>query len=380
MRLEWGGRGLDALGPTSNVVIVVDVLSFSTCVEIAAAHGAYVLPYRYRDETAVQYAAEQGAVLASKERTAANGYSLSPASLVAIPQGTRLVLPSPNGSILSMRGAHYATTLTACLRNARAVAGYAVRCGGTIAVIAAGELWNDGSLRPAWEDLIGAGAVIAHLPGTRSPEARAACDAFLQAKDQLPRLLRECSSGRELIEKGFAADVELAAKLDVSTCVPFLKDKAYVIDPIRTTGDPAIPEFGVPTPGADYVLRPGGYALIFNISGELAVVSTPLGLALPGGGQEPGEGPEAATVREVEEECGLRIKLGHRIGVADELVWGALEQTHFRKRCTFFVAEVVTGSGSGEPDHKLVWLPPRDAAANLLHESQRWAVAAIVRM
>jgi 8-oxo-dGTP pyrophosphatase MutT (NUDIX family) len=142
---------------------------------------------------------------------------------------------------------------------------------------------------------------------------------------------------------------------------------------------PAIPEFGNAVSGAVYVLRPGGYAVLFSAAGEVAVVSTPLGLALPGGGQDDGETPEGAAVREVEEECGLRIALGAQIGVADELVFAAEEQTHFCKRCTFFLAEVVGRLGEGEPDHELVWLSPRDALSMLLHESQRWAVSEACR-
>jgi 8-oxo-dGTP diphosphatase len=136
-----------------------------------------------------------------------------------------------------------------------------------------------------------------------------------------------------------------------------------------------IPEFGSADAGATYVLRPGGYAVLFNASGAVAVVSTPLGLALPGGGQDEGEAPEDAAVRETREECGLHIRLGKCLGVADELT------AHYRKRCTFFLAEVVAeGVGPGEPDHVLVWLSPEDAVARLLHGSQRWAVAEACRL
>jgi putative acetyltransferase len=137
----------------------------------------------------------------------------------------------------------------------------------------------------------------------------------------------------------------------------------------------AIPEFGALDAQAVYVLRPGGYVVLFNAAGKVAAVSTPLGLALPGGGQEQGEPPEDAAIREVEEECGLRITLGQRIGIADELVFAADERTHYRKRCTFFLAEVVGRTGTGEPVHELVWLSGPDAVARLLHESQRWAVS-----
>jgi 2-phosphosulfolactate phosphatase len=40
--------------------------------------------------------------------------------------------------------------------------------------------------------------------------------------------LRNCSSGRELIDRGFERDVELAAELNVSETVPVLKKDAFV--------------------------------------------------------------------------------------------------------------------------------------------------------
>jgi 2-phosphosulfolactate phosphatase len=105
----------------------------------------------------------------------------------------------------------------------------ALKYGPRIAVIPAGERWrNDRSLRPALEDLIGAGAVIQHLPGRRSPEAQAAWAVYREARPDLDGNLRHYGSGKELIERGFEADVPLAAQLNVSDSAPVLVDGAYV--------------------------------------------------------------------------------------------------------------------------------------------------------
>jgi 8-oxo-dGTP pyrophosphatase MutT (NUDIX family) len=136
-----------------------------------------------------------------------------------------------------------------------------------------------------------------------------------------------------------------------------------------------VPEFGVAIRDAVYVLRPGGYAVVFDGRRNVAVVSTPLGLALPGGGQCPGESAEDAAVRETLEECGLRVALGRCVGIADELVFAGEEGVHYRKRCVFFLATVSGRDGVGEPDHELVWMPLSEAASQLRHGSQRWAVA-----
>ncbi|MBD2123637.1 2-phosphosulfolactate phosphatase [Trichocoleus sp. FACHB-262] len=225
IRCEWGVRGVEQLAPISDVVIIVDVLSFSTCVEIATSRGAIVFPYLWNHDTAEAFAKSVDAELAGK-RGSHSLYSLSPVSLSQIPCGTRLVLPSPNGSTLSL--ATGATpTLAGCLRNSRAVALAAMNYGQWIAVIPAGEKWQDGSLRPCWEDLVGAGAIISQLQGHCSPEAEMAVSAYRQAEPNLRCLLEKCGSGQELIGKGFAADVDLAAELNVSEAIATLRDRAY---------------------------------------------------------------------------------------------------------------------------------------------------------
>ena len=225
---EWGPNGMLAFRERARVLVIVDVLSFSTAVDVAVARGASIVPFPLGDREAAAKAAEEaGAVLASATR--GGSYSLAPSSLETIPPGTKLLLPSPNGSRLSLMGGE-AVVFAGCLRNARAVAAAALRAaqGGDIAVIPAGERWRlDDSLRPAIEDLIGAGAVLDALGLELSPEAQVARDAYLSAKPALAETIWQSISGRELIDRGFPRDVALAVEAGVSTAAPLLTGGVY---------------------------------------------------------------------------------------------------------------------------------------------------------
>jgi len=222
----WGRAGLAALRETSDVFVIIDVLCFTTSVDVAIARGAEVLPFPLEKYGADEAARRGEAILARPRREAAGGPSLSPASLTGLAPGTRLLLPSPNGSALSAM-VQDGIAFAASLRNAGAVASAVQRAGRDIAVIAAGEHWPGGALRPAIEDLLGAGAIIARLQGHLSAEARVAKAAYLDLKDDLARTLRESRSGQELIAAGFSDDVDLAQQADVSRAVPRLRDGRY---------------------------------------------------------------------------------------------------------------------------------------------------------
>jgi 2-phosphosulfolactate phosphatase len=224
IRFQWGPVAAPEL--TEGVCVVVDVLRFTTAVEAAVSRGVAVYPYRWRDATAAAFADDVQALLADGRDPA--GPSLSPLSMGALPPGTSLVLPSPNGSTCAVLAAEAGARVVAgCLRNAAAVAAWANQAGGPVTVLACGERWPDGSLRPSLEDLLGAGAVLDSMTGNPSPEARAAIAAFRDAAHRLPEALAECASGRELAEKGWAADVSYAAQLNASTTVPVLTDGAF---------------------------------------------------------------------------------------------------------------------------------------------------------
>ncbi|NQF13157.1 phosphosulfolactate phosphohydrolase [Brevibacillus sp. HB1.3] len=222
-RFDWGYEGVEQVGAASDMIVIIDVLSFSTCVDIVTGRGGIVYPYQVKDESTVAFAKQKAALLAGKR---GEPISLSPACLKTVPMGSRIVLPSPNGSTCTVLAKKTgAKVIAACLRNAPSVARYIQQQNGTVTVIACGERWGNGALRPAIEDMIAAGALLHELTGYRlSPEAEIAVAAFRVTQDHLPAYLQKCASGQELISMGYPEDVELAAQWNQSGAVPVLND------------------------------------------------------------------------------------------------------------------------------------------------------------
>ena len=241
IRFDWGPPGATAISPGTTAVVVVDVLSFTTSLSVAIDEGIEVFPFRFRDASAAAFAATRGAVLAVGRREAGDaGVSLSPLSIRTaartgpLTASRKLVLPSPNGSTVSRQLADSgAVVIGACLRNVTAVADWLRRTAarGPVAVVAAGERWPGDQIRPAVEDLWGAGAVVDALVrggfGAASPEAAAAAAAYRALDGDVAGALAACASGLELIADGFGTEVTVAAELDASGNVPVLSGEAF---------------------------------------------------------------------------------------------------------------------------------------------------------
>ena len=251
IRFDWGPNGLDALlAGGVRTVVVVDVLRFTTALDVACGRGAAVTPWLLTNEGAAEEAARRGARLAQAAPAGGDvsAPSLSPVSLRNLQPSDHLLLPSPNGAAVACRAAAAGVTvMAACLRNATAVAGAVTAF--PLGVVAAGERWPDGSLRPAVEDAWGAGAVIAALSPPPEPDPALALFALFGEPESAPghpaatptrtlspeavwtaasvpadlaSLLRLTASGRELVEAGWTLDIEVAAAQDVSQTVPHL--------------------------------------------------------------------------------------------------------------------------------------------------------------
>ncbi|TCS40653.1 2-phosphosulfolactate phosphatase [Reinekea marinisedimentorum] len=223
IRCEWGEHGVQKLTDECDVLVLIDVLSFTTSVSVAVEHGAKVYPAAIGDTPELP----SGVIQASRRAEWLENSSLrsmSPQSLGRLESD--LLLPSPNGSALSLMAGN-TPLLAGCLRNARATARAAMHLGTTIGIVPAGERWEDQSLRPSWEDLIGAGAIIQELKGERSPEAAVAEVAFLSVLGEVEQRMSKSVSGRELIKRGFAEDVHLACQLNADHYAARLYDGAY---------------------------------------------------------------------------------------------------------------------------------------------------------
>ena len=205
VRFDWGIPGLERLA-AADIVVVVDVLRFSSTLPDAVASGVEV-----ELADAVEW--------------------------------------SSNGAAVVTAASDAETVLVGGLRNASAVARAVMAIQDrrqqrtSVAVIAAGELTPDGGLRFAIEDQLGAGAIIAALGDLgidhTSPEAAVAAESARGLRRALRHLLSASGSGRELVD-GVASTARMeasgivpattaaAAELDAVDVVPVLRDGRFV--------------------------------------------------------------------------------------------------------------------------------------------------------
>jgi 2-phosphosulfolactate phosphatase len=225
LKLDWGWRGCASAASRGDVIVIVDVLRFSTACVAATARGIEIIPAAM-DEELESLAREHRAQLPPP------GFSrLSPETYAQVAPGTRMVVKSPNGATCARLSQGAPHVLIGARVNASAVARRITELmsnsNHSTTVIACGERWNDehadGKLRFAIEDYLGVGTILSKLEFDKSAEAIVCENAFLASRDRLSELINDCSSGRELIERGLARDVEVAATVDLFHVVPELR-------------------------------------------------------------------------------------------------------------------------------------------------------------
>jgi 8-oxo-dGTP pyrophosphatase MutT (NUDIX family) len=98
-------------------------------------------------------------------------------------------------------------------------------------------------------------------------------------------------------------------------------------------------------------------------------------LALPKGHLDPGESPEQAAAREVQEETGVQAELIDKLG--DVRYGFERKGRKVRKTVAFFLFEYRSGD-LGDHDHEIeeaLWLPFAQAERELTYEGEREMVA-----
>lgn len=201
LRFDWGVAGLHRLAP-ADIVVVVDVLRFSSTVSARVTAGEAV-PH---DESA--------------HAVSVNGAAVASAAHASSAAGTDAVV------------------VLGCLRNASAVAQAVLaeqaRRGErtSVNVIAAGEIDESGELRFAMEDLLGAGAVVGALEALgidhTSPEAAAASESFRGLRRAARHLITASGSGQELLARELRDEALAAAEIDADGVVPLLRGERWV--------------------------------------------------------------------------------------------------------------------------------------------------------
>ncbi|MFW2542860.1 NUDIX domain-containing protein [Primorskyibacter sp. 2E107] len=144
---------------------------------------------------------------------------------------------------------------------------------------------------------------------------------------------------------------------------------------IRRYGQP-------PEAGRRYILRPGVYAILPRY-GQLLLThqSRPHPeLQLPGGGIDPGEHPIAALHREVFEETGWHIGNPRRLGAFRRFTFMPEYDIWAEKLCIIYRALPVRPHADPiEPDHRVQWATPEEAAQWLGNPGDRAFVARYCR-
>jgi 2-phosphosulfolactate phosphatase len=216
--LEWGMNGLRHLSGDFEVAVIIDTLSFTTALDVALSRDAIVVPAALDFDNDLFRSRFPAAIFA--EKRGKGSYSLSSATLENLPRRSILVLPSINGSTITLTS-NARITIAASLRNAAAVGRWIAARQARVLVCPAGERWPDMELRPAFEDFLAAGAVIDATRQPRSPEAQAAVAVFRDFYAGSSNLM-DCMTANELVSLGYGNDVEYASQLNISEIVPRL--------------------------------------------------------------------------------------------------------------------------------------------------------------
>lgn len=222
----WGQEGLSYYGAFFKAIVIVDVLSFCTTVDIALSKNCSIIPTKIDNEDQLLLLSQKQKAILAKKRNE-RGVTLSPSSMQFLEPEQIVLLPSPNGSTLVDIATQFERPVfTGCFRNSLVLSEMLnFENFFPVLFVAAGERYPNMTLRPSIEDYWGVGSILASLMGEKTIEAEFAIQSFIAAFKDLKKNLTACESGQELIHHGFRQDVELAAEHNISNRISILSRK-----------------------------------------------------------------------------------------------------------------------------------------------------------
>jgi 2-phosphosulfolactate phosphatase len=218
-------------------VAVIDVIRATTTITMALHHGcAGVIPVRTLNEARAVARRLGESILLAGERNAerATGFELgnSPAEYgrERVKDKT-IVLTTTNGT-RTFQAVLGAQAVVACsFLNVSAAARWLTKTELDILIVCAGRQG-----RFCLEDVVGSGMLIDRLLNIpdRACElrdaARTAHQLFVAYRDDLLGMLQACEWGRHIMQKGFGADLEICAQVDLTDIVPVMQEGRLIAE------------------------------------------------------------------------------------------------------------------------------------------------------
>jgi 2-phosphosulfolactate phosphatase len=228
--LTWGPTGVREAIARNDLVVVVDVLRFSSTVTTAVANGFTIIPLS-DPRKAERLSIDTGMPVSGK--TGVARYSLSPLDYVNPKQVEELILVSSNGGACVEEIPGGGTGFIGCFLNARTLGrvmrGISEREGRNVTVVAAGEVPEDQAdgplaLRFAIEDYLACGLIFFELKLGLTADATLCMRAYESSKMDYLDLIKRSESGRYLITRGHEYDISHCVQRSIYEIVPVISE------------------------------------------------------------------------------------------------------------------------------------------------------------
>jgi len=218
-----GPQGLRQAHRNHDIIVIVDVLRFSSAVTTAIANRFEIIPAAPL-EAARRMAEEGGLALAGS--TGQARYSLSPIDYLNPSEPETVVLFSPNAAHCAAQ-VDGGPAFIGCFLNARAVARITERMsreeGRNIVLMAAGErLEEEHGRRFAIEDYLACGMILSESGMDMTAEAEMCQRCYEACKMDFAELVKGGQSGQSITARGLAFDLSHCLQRNIYEVVPLL--------------------------------------------------------------------------------------------------------------------------------------------------------------